>query len=101
MLWILSLHLIITHKKKPIFIILLLFYYLLFIGFEDDYWSFVHTSYSQIWLKLSRDDCHFLFLHLSMDDHHFGFKKKKGKKKIPQEKKKKTLVKREKIQVTL
>jgi len=56
--------------------------------------------YSQIWLKLSRDDCHFLFLHLCMDDHHFGFKKKREKENSPG-KKKKTLVKREKIQVTL
>jgi hypothetical protein len=40
--------------------------------------------YSHIWLKLSRDDCHFLFLHLCMDGHHFGLEKRKKKKNSPE-----------------
>jgi hypothetical protein len=36
--------------------------------------------YSQIWLNIRRDDCHYL-LHLLMDDRHFGYIKNKNPEK--------------------
>jgi hypothetical protein len=36
-------------------------------------------SIARFRLNLPRDDCHF-FLHLSIDDHHFGYKQKFLKK---------------------
>jgi hypothetical protein len=40
---------------------------------------FIYVVYSQIWLNLPWDHRHFFFfffLHLPMDNHHFGFKTK-------------------------